>query len=596
MVADIGLFATTSREPRQVRKEATVAADAGAEVRLVSATIGLLTLPLFLFITDISNDSRCHSILTVLTAGIAADMIILRENLKKVIDSMSYQVLARKWRPRNFKDMIGQEPILRMLTNALEQNRIHHAYLFTGTRGVGKTTLARILAKCLNCNSGITSSPCGTCQICQAIDGGQFLDLFEIDAASRTKVEDTRDLLDNVLYQPTQGRYKIYLIDEVHMLSNHSFNALLKTLEEPPEYVKFLLATTDPKRLPITVLSRCLQFHLKRIPVEQITHYLTHICTTEQIIHEHIALEKLAKAADGSMRDAISLLDQAIVFGHGAVQHTDVQTMLGNIGQNDLLPLLEALAAKDGKALFAAIAHLAEYTPDFQQVLEELITLFHQLAMAQIVPETSITDKSITMLTKQFTPEEVQLYYQIALLGKRDLPLTPTPQQGFEMTMLRMLAFTPQALPASVNSAGVAQMPHDTSSSKLKVPASTVTLADWRSILPQLGLSGMAHALAANCALEKMSENKIQLSLSANHQPMLNSKLKDRIGEALCRHFNRPMQLDILVTSTDLLTPSRQQQDENEKQLADATHSIMQNPYVKQLIDMYDATVEISLL
>ncbi|MBV9576557.1 MAG: DNA polymerase III subunit gamma/tau [Gammaproteobacteria bacterium] len=517
---------------------------------------------------------------------------------------MSYQVLARKWRPRNFKDMIGQEPILRMLSNALEQNRIHHAYLFTGTRGVGKTTLARILAKCLNCETGVTASPCGTCHTCQAIDAGQFLDLFEIDAASRTKVEDTRELLDNVLYQPTQGRYKIYLIDEVHMLSNHSFNALLKTLEEPPEYVKFLLATTDPKRLPITVLSRCLQFHLKRIPVEQISRHLMHICITEQITHEINALEKLAKAADGSMRDAISLLDQAIAFGHGSVKNDDINAMLGCIGQNDLLPLLEALAAKDAKTLFAIVANLAEHTPDFQQVLEELIGLLHHLALAQVVPEVRTIDNTLVLLAKRFTPEDIQLYYQIALLGKRDLPLTPTPQQGFEMTMLRMLAFTPQVIASTHPIKPIHSLSNDNTPAstppkptiQLETPAPISDLPDWRHLLPQLKLSGMAQALASNCVLEKINENKIQLALSANHQPMLNAKLKDRIAEALSQHFNKSMQLEIVITSAELMTPSRQQQDEKEKHLAEATHSILQHPGVKQLVEMYDATVEVSLL
>lgn len=340
--------------------------------------------------------------------------------------------------------MVGQEHILRMLTNALEQQRLHHAYLFTGTRGVGKTTLARILAKCLNCETGITSTPCGTCGTCRSIDAGQFLDLYEVDAASRTKVEDTRELLDNVLYAPTQGRYKIYLIDEVHMLSNHSFNALLKTLEEPPEHVKFLLATTDPKRLPITILSRCLQFHLKRITPEQIAAHLHHLCEQENIPAEKAGLEKLAHAADGSMRDALSLLDQAIAYGQGSVKKVDVYAMLGSMADDALLPLLEALATQDGKQLFDALAIFADSAPDFHQVLEELINLLHQIAIKQILPDHHAHDAELAHLSQLFTPEDVQLYYQIALLGRRDLALSPSPLQGFEMTLLRMLAFKPE--------------------------------------------------------------------------------------------------------------------------------------------------------
>ena len=503
---------------------------------------------------------------------------------------MSYQVLARKWRPHSFNDMVGQEPILRMLSNALLQKRIHHAYLFTGTRGVGKTTIARILAKCLNCETGITPTPCDTCAICRAIDAGQFLDLYEVDAASRTKVEDTRELLDNVLYPPTQGRYKIYLIDEVHMLSNHSFNALLKTLEEPPEHVKFLLATTDPKRLPITILSRCLQFHLKRITPEQITQHLQHICQVESVTQEISALEKLAHAADGSMRDALSLLDQAIAYGHGSVNKNDVQAMLGSMAQDDLLPLLEALAAQNGKDLFAQIAQLAQRAPDFQQVLEELIHFFHRLAVLQIIPDASSENAALATFVTRFTPEDVQLYYQIALLGRRDLALSPSPQQGFEMTMLRMLVFnlkTKKSAPPAVVT--MAATP----------PASpapvTKDATNWREMLPKLELSGMAYALASNCVLDKIEGNKVTLSLSANHAPMLNPKLKERIAESLSRLLNQAVHLEINITSIELATPSKQQQHENAQQLVAAKQNILQDPKVKQLLDMYDATVEVEL-
>lgn len=521
---------------------------------------------------------------------------------------MSYQVLARKWRPRSFLDMVGQEPILRMLHNALQQNRIHHAYLFTGTRGVGKTTLARIFAKCLNCESGITPTPCGTCHTCRSIDAGQCLDLYEVDAASRTRVEDTRELLDNVLYPPTQSRYKIYLIDEVHMLSNHSFNALLKTLEEPPEHVKFLLATTDPKRLPVTILSRCLQFHLKRMTPEQIVSHLQNISTAETIQYEAGALEKLAKAADGSMRDALSLLDQAIAYGQGVVKQQDVYAMLGSTAQDDLLPLIEALAVQDGQQLFQAISLLAERAPDFQQILEELISSFHQIAITQILPDAPNIDEQVSRFAKCFTPEEVQLYYQIALLGRRDLSLAPSLQQGFEMIMLRMLAFQPnthstdKAPPIAAikreTAASAATPVKEETKTAVQEPASAAPLSstNWRTMLPKLGLTGMAYALAANCTLEKITGNKIELALSHHHQPMLNQKLKERITEALSRLFNQPAQLDIIMTSAELSTPVKQQKQEHEERLANATHTILQDPRVKQLIDMYDATVEVSLV
>jgi DNA polymerase-3 subunit gamma/tau len=509
---------------------------------------------------------------------------------------MSYQVLARKWRPHTLQDMVGQEPIRRMLSNALLQNRIHHAYLFTGTRGVGKTTLARILAKCLNCESGITPTPCDTCSICKAIDAGQFLDLYEIDAASRTKVEDTRELLDNVPYPPTQGRYKIYLIDEVHMLSNHSFNALLKTLEEPPAHVKFLLATTDPKRLPITILSRCLQFHLTRISLEQITLHLQHICTEEKIQYEQTALEKLAQAADGSLRDAISLLDQAIAYGQGKIQLNDIHVMLGTLNQNNLIPLLHELAAKNNQHVFNWMTQLAEHAPDFSHLLDELSALFHQIALAQMIPEIKTTDESIKTLATAFTPEIVQHYYQMILAGKRDLAYASTPQQGFEMILLRMLADTSDRV---YTQPVTGSTPSTTSDQEQHAPVPLPSkkeepLLAWRDILPQLGLSGMAYALAANCVLKKMHDNKIELTLSAHHQPMLNPKLHNRIAEALSRHFKQTIQLEIITTTNELLTPVKQQQQEQEARLLKATQTMLEHPQVKQLIEMYDATLEVS--
>lgn len=363
---------------------------------------------------------------------------------------MSYQVLARKWRPRNFTEMVGQEHVLKALINALENGRLHHAYLFTGTRGVGKTTIARILAKSLNCELGITSKPCGECSACREIDEGRFVDLIEVDAASRTKVEDTRELLDNVQYAPTRGRFKVYLIDEVHMLSGHSFNALLKTLEEPPPHVKFLLATTDPQKLPITILSRCLQFSLKAMTPERIVGHLKHVLEQESVTYEEPALWQLGRAADGSMRDAMSLSDQAISFGDGKVCDVDVRAMLGSIDREYVFQLLHALATHDGATLLKSIADMAEQSPDYGGVLADLLSTLHRIAVAQVAPD-AVDDSDgerehIVSMATQFTAEDIQLFYQTALLGRKDLPLAPDARGGFEMILMRMLLFKPQGV------------------------------------------------------------------------------------------------------------------------------------------------------
>lgn len=374
-----------------------------------------------------------------------------RPDLQGHPDGMSYQVLARKWRPRTFHELVGQEHVSRALVNALDQGRLHHAYLFTGTRGVGKTTLARILAKCLNCRQGVTSVPCGECETCREIDEGRFVDLIEVDAASRTKVEDTRELLDNVQYAPTQGRYKVYLIDEVHMLSTHSFNALLKTLEEPPPHVKFLLATTDPQKLPVTVLSRCLQFTLKNMPPERVVGHLTQILEAESVAFDEQALWLLGKAAEGSMRDALSLTDQAIAFGQGEVRHADVAAMLGTLDHRHLLALAEALAEVDAARVLQEVASLAEQGPDFGGILDDLAGIFHRLTIAQMVPDALDNGHgdrdTLLPLAARFTAEDVQLYYQIALQGRGDMESAPDPRTALEMTLLRMLAFRPQGVP-----------------------------------------------------------------------------------------------------------------------------------------------------
>ena len=361
---------------------------------------------------------------------------------------MSYQVLARKWRPRSFREMVGQSHVLRALINALDSQRLHHAYLFTGTRGVGKTTIARIIAKCLNCEVGVSSTPCGVCSICKEIDEGRFIDLIEVDAASRTKVEDTRELLDNVQYAPSRGRFKVYLIDEVHMLSSHSFNALLKTLEEPPPHVKFLLATTDPQKLPVTILSRCLQFSLKNMPPERVVEHLTHVLGVEQVPFEADALWLLGRAADGSMRDAMSLTDQAIAFGEGKVMAADVRAMLGTLDHGQVYGVLQALLEGDARGLIEAVRHLAEQGPDWAGVLAEILNVLHRVAIAQALPEAVDNGQGdrdrVLALAQALPAEDVQFYYQMGLIGRRDLPLAPEPRSGFEMVLLRMLAFRPE--------------------------------------------------------------------------------------------------------------------------------------------------------
>ena len=363
------------------------------------------------------------------------------------LDAMSYQVLARKWRPRDFAEMAGQEHVLQALINALDNDRLHHAYLFTGTRGVGKTTIARILAKCLNCDEGVSSKPCGTCGSCMEIAEGRFVDLIEVDAASRTKVEDTRELLDNVQYSPTRGRFKVYLIDEVHMLSGHSFNALLKTLEEPPPHVKFLLATTEPQKLPATILSRCLQFNLKNLSPERIVEHLSMVLKEENIPFAEAALWALARAASGSMRDALSLTDQAIAHGNGTVVESEVSAMLGTIDRSTVLDMCRALAGGEGVEVLRLVDDLAEHSPDYAAALADMIDIWHQVAVAQAVPEALDTHGGNTVellaLADRLSREDVQLFYQICLLGRRDLPYVGDARIGFEMILLRQLAFEP---------------------------------------------------------------------------------------------------------------------------------------------------------
>ena len=537
---------------------------------------------------------------------------------------MSYQVLARKYRPQTFETMTGQEHVLRALINALDKQRLHHAYLFTGTRGVGKTSIARILAKCLNCEVGISSKPCGKCDSCQEIDNGNFVDLIEVDAASRTKVEDTRELLDNVQYMPTRGRFKIYLIDEVHMLSGHSFNALLKTLEEPPPHVKFLLATTTPQKLPVTVLSRCLQFHLKNLPPELIAKYLQYVLKAEKVSSENEALQQIARAADGSMRDALSLLDQAISFGQGQVNTTDISAMLGTIEQHHVENLLRALAAQDGKQLLDICAQLAEHAADFSNVLEELISFLHQIAITQAIPEIGVQQDgkttTATELGKLISKEDIQLYYQIALIGRRDLPLAADPKSGLEMILLRMLAFqpktakttTPNKKPQTPSSRGLTTgsrnnkqsqttttpQHHDTTTLKTTTPNNhdTITINHWPDFLTQLKTTGITRSLAANCSLASSNNNGIELILNENYAALLNKNSHERLNEVINQHFSKSIKLIIKLGQTTTETPAEITKRQTDKQQQDAIKTIEEDPNVQSLVEKLGVIIDPSLI
>jgi DNA polymerase-3 subunit gamma/tau len=525
---------------------------------------------------------------------------------------MSYLVLARKWRPRSFEELVGQDHVRRALTNALDSGRIHHAFLFTGTRGVGKTTIARIFAKSLNCERGVSSKPCGECGACRDIDAGRFVDLLEVDAASRTKVDDTRELLDNVQYSPARGRCKVYLIDEVHMLSTHSFNALLKTLEEPPPHVKFLLATTDPQKLPVTVLSRCLQFHLRRLPLPLIQERLASIAAAEKVEFEPAALRAIARSAEGSMRDALSLLDQVLAFGGGRALESEVRSLLGTLDRRHVESMLTALASGDGASLMACVAELDERAPDYDQALGELAAAIQRMALLQALPDLTSEDEeqdvALAGLAPRFSPEDLQLLYQIAIMARRDLDFAPDARGGFEMALLRMLAFRPEtagrSLASFADAASVAAEPAPGGRVRTAAPATVAAASrravsardsgsgDWLATVAALGLQGPASQLAAHCVLVERAGDVIKLRLDAAGEHYRRPQLEQKLGEALSNHFGTTVRLSIAVSEAEEPTPARQQARAADDRQRAAEAAIDADANVRTLREVFGATVQ----
>ncbi|MDD4912159.1 MAG: DNA polymerase III subunit gamma/tau [Sideroxydans sp.] len=517
-------------------------------------------------------------------------------------------VLARKWRPKNFAQLAGQEHVVQALTNALTQNRLHHAYLFTGTRGVGKTTIARIFAKSLNCESGITAEPCGVCSACTEIDSGRFVDLIELDAASNTQVDNMRELLESALYAPSSGRFKVYIIDEVHMLSKSAFNAMLKTLEEPPAHVKFILATTDPQKIPVTVLSRCLQFNLKQMPPALILSHLQYVLGQENIPYENGALNLVARAAQGSMRDALSLMDQAIAYSSGKVDESLVRTMLGAIDQGYLFDLLQLLRAGDGAGLLRIADDMAIRSIAFEAALQDLATLLHRIALAQTIPQAIADDEPerarLMELAQQFTPEEIQLNYQIAIHGRAEIDLAPDEYAGFTMTLLRMLAFATQASTASAGQAAPRSVPARpiapaAAPSAVKhvvaepVPVQQVAPVrsvpnvvdlDWNTLLSQLNLQGMAKELAKNCVLASFEDGRMVLNLAPQFKHMQSNKMaQDKLQSTLSDYFAKPLRLVVeLGASKDVATPAAVEQQIKQTRQQQAEEAIKQDIFVRE--------------
>ncbi len=546
---------------------------------------------------------------------------------------MSYLVLARKWRPKTFTEVTGQAHIVQALQNALNSGRVHHAFLFSGTRGVGKTTIARILAKALNCEAGVSAEPCGKCNACCAVNEGRFVDLIEVDAASRTKVDDTRDLLDNVQYAPTVGRFKVYLIDEVHMLSRQSFNALLKTLEEPPPHVKFLFATTDPQKLPVTVLSRCLQFNLKRLTATQIVGRMDEICAAEKLEAEPAALKRLGRAAAGSMRDGLSLLDQALAYGAERLTDADVAEMLGSMDRHRIIALLDVLVAGDGAELIATIRALDELVPDYEIVLDEIATALQRIAVIQIAGADAVEDEdeldALVRLAGDIEVERVQLYYQIAVTSRRDLALAPDSRIGFEMALLRMLAFRPTTGGASIVASAVEPTgrqspPRKRSASRspgaktsadpdsqatesaphLPLPVSSSPAAeitdmqvaiedihDWPDFVAQLPLDGAARQLAAHSALEASSPFEVRLRLERRNKHLLTGKLKGRLTAAIQQRIGSGIGVQFSLTDETLETAAARVADRGEQAMNQARVAIEKDPNVQQLVEVFGGEI-----
>jgi DNA polymerase III subunit gamma/tau len=551
----------------------------------------------------------------------------------------AYTALARKWRPHSFAEMTGQEHVLRALANSLASGRLHHAFLFAGTRGVGKTTVARILAKCLNCDCGVSATPCGECASCREIDAGRSVDLIEVDAASRTKVDDTRELLDNVQYAPTRSRYKIYLIDEVHMLSGHSFNALLKTLEEPPPHVKFLLATTEPQKLPVTVLSRCLQFNLKRLSVALISSRLTHILQAEQIAFEPAAVQLLAQAGDGSLRDALSLLDQLLAFGNGKALEADARVMLGTVHREQVQRVVELLAAADPAALLDYARSFDELSPDYAQLLDQLAALLERIALKQLVPgfegDELHPPELLACLAAQISAEDLQLYYQTAILGRRDLAFAPDARTGFRMTLIRMLAFRPASAPGALaassgatpmrsgasgtGAASAAGAPRAPAAAMSVMAAPTLPPApvspasagspvaavsgeaaampepsaalDWPAIVASLELQGLPRELARNCALLGREGATLRLALDPRGASMRTRALEDKLAQALGRYFGSAVRLQFELRDDADETPARSAERIEAQRRQQAQMAFEADPIVGTFKERFGASV-----
>ncbi|MDR2508239.1 MAG: DNA polymerase III subunit gamma/tau [Candidatus Accumulibacter sp.] len=548
---------------------------------------------------------------------------------------MSYQVLARKWRPKTFETLVGQEHVVRALAHALNEKHLHHAYLFTGTRGVGKTTLARILAKALNCETGVSASPCGVCAACTEIDSGRFVDLLEVDAATNTRVDEMRQLLENAVYAPTRGRFKVYVIDEVHMLSNSAFNAMLKTLEEPPEHVKFILATTDPQKIPVTVLSRCLQFNLKQMMPTLIAEHLQKILSIEGIDAESGALSLLAHSANGSMRDALSLLDQAIAHGGGRIVETTVREMLGTVDLDYLLTILESLLADDASRLLSIAETMTARSLSFDLALQGLATLFTRIQVAQLAPR-ALDDASpeyarIRDMAARFDPEFVQLAYQIVTHGRKELPLAPDEYAGFVMTLLRLHVFRPaqetddtdvmeksQTGKSKEQASPERHAPAPTKASSLKLPEETSPVSPiqgaplpkkgsgevsasptaaamssepggWQEILDSIELSGMARELARHCDLSRFEGDRVALSLPPAHRHLQIKAAQEKLQQALSSHFGRSLRLSINLEEARGETPADTAQKLQNERQEQAVASIEQNDFVREVIDLFDA-------